>query len=619
MLVAPAERLDWRGFGGFVQGLDRLVRADAPPPPAISLVDSEVRSDAAALRQISNEAVLTSRVRIASWSFLIVAGAIEAIFGRHGMNPDGVSYLDMGDAMMRGDWKMAVNGHWSPLYPWLQGLALKLFKPSSYEQFSVVHFVNFLIFLFALASFDFLLRMSIASRSGSNGFRRGVTDIGGGRLPGWTVFAVGYAVFFWASIGLIVLGRVSPDLLMAGFVYLAVGLLLKIRAQPANFSGYLFLGAALGFGYLAKAPFFPLSIALLAIAWIFAGGWRRAAPRVLAGVAVFLAISAPWITALSESKGRLTFGDSGRLNQLLWVDDAAPKFLALGTAGGRYTHPIRQIFQSPPVYEFAGPVKGTLPVWYDPSYWSDGALPRIELRKQMSVFVGWLGFYFDLLFTSQTALVIGFAVLCLMSGRNLVLKQVTARWPVWLIGLVGLGMYALVHVEPRYVAAFFTLFWVGLFSGLKMPPGLEGRRLTGLVALGVVLAMASPTALLVARHLRRTLEGQVYEEWQVAENLRGMGVNPGDRVARIGGGFGMVYWARLLSVTEVAEVPDEYSMTFWDATPAVQEQVIETFQRLGVTAIIADMTNDVHTPGPEWHKIGDGYFAIKVPPGGNGK
>jgi hypothetical protein len=604
---------------GFVQGLDRLVRADAPPPPAISLVDSEVRSEAhsetTAPRKNPNEAVLTYRVRIAAWSFLVLAGAIEAIFGRHGMNPDGVSYLDMGDAMMRGDWKMAVNGHWSPLYPWLQGLALELFKPSSYEQFSVVHFVNFLIYIFALASFDFLLRMAVVNRSGSNEFKKGAADIGSGRLPSWTVFAIGYAVFFWASIGLIVLGRVSPDLLMAGFIYLAVGLLLKIRALPESFTGYVFLGAALGFGYLAKAPFFPLSIAFFAMTWIFAGGWRRAAPRVLAGVLVFVAISAPWIAALSESKGRLTFGDSGRLNQLLWVDDASPKVLNLGTAGGHYTHPIRQIFQSPPVYEFASPVKGTLPVWYDPSYWSDGALPRIDLRKQMSVFVGWLGFYFDLLFTSQTALVIGFAVLCLMSGRHLVLRQVTARWPVWLMGLIGLGMYALVHVEPRYVAAFFTLFWVGLFSGLKMPPGLEGRRLTALVALGVVLAMASPTALLVARHLRRTMEGQVYEQWQVAENLRGLGVNPGDRVARIGGGFGMVYWARLLGVTEVAEVPDENSMGFWDATPAVQEQVIETFQSLGVTAIIADMTNEAHTPGPEWRKIGAGYFAIKIPPG----
>ena len=51
----------------------------------------------------SNDAALTSRVRLGAWSFLILAALIDTIAGRHAMNPDGISYLDMGDAMMRGE------------------------------------------------------------------------------------------------------------------------------------------------------------------------------------------------------------------------------------------------------------------------------------------------------------------------------------------------------------------------------------------------------------------------------------------------------------------------------------------------------------------------------------
>jgi hypothetical protein len=538
---------------------------------------------------------------------------VEAIFKRFYMNPDGVSYLDMGDAIVRGDWKMAINGYWSPLYPFLQGLALKVFKPGNYSQFSVVHFVNFLIFLFALGCFDFLLRAAVANR-------HGLGDPGSGfaRIPDWTVFAVGYAVFFWSSLSLTGIRTVSPDMLMTGFLYLAVGIVLRIWARPQSFWRFLVLGAVLGVGYLAKAPVFPLCAVFFAVAWIVAGPWKKATPRVLAALVIFAAVSGPWITALSRAKGRLTFGDSGRVNYVLWVDGASPRyyFRDLGIAGGHYAHPIRQIFDSPPVYEFASPQKSTLPVWYDASYWADGAVPKISLQRQLSVFGGWLLYYFDMLFTTQTALLVGFVVLCFMGGRELVGKQVMARWPVWVIGMAGLGMFALVHVEARYIAPFLALCWVGLFSGLSMPPGREGRRLASLVALAVVFATAAPMALSVLSHLKPAVGEQVNNQGQVAAGLRALGVMPGDRVARIGGGFGVVYWARLLGVTEVAEVPAAGANDFWDASPEVQAQVIGTFQRLGVTAIVADMSDQVHVPGPEWRQIGEGYFALKVAPGG---
>ena len=177
------------------------------------------------------------------------------------------------------------------------------------------------------------------------------------------------------------------------------------------------------------------------------------------------------LLGLSQAKGHLTFGDSARFNYVLHVNDASPNgyLQNVGTGGGKLTHPVRKIFDNPPIYEFATPLKGTLPVWYDPSYWAEGAIPRVHLRGELSVIHHWLELYLDNFFEAQTALFVGFVVLCFMAGRDLFRQQIAARWPVWLLAVAGLAMYCLIYVELRYVAVFFTLFWVGLYPAWPYP------------------------------------------------------------------------------------------------------------------------------------------------------
>ncbi len=540
-------------------------------------------------------------------------GLIEAIVSRHAMQDDGVSYLDMGDAIVRGDWKMAFNGIWSPLYPVLQGATHRLLKPSAYWQFTVVHAVNFAIYLFALVSFDFLLQAAVA-----NPPRRGDVAVRTSPIPNWAIFAVGYAVFLWSSLSLIQIHLVTPDMLMAGFVYMATGLLLQIWARPQAFSRFVLLGAALGLGYLAKAPVLPLAFVFFAMAWFLAGDWRKATPRTLTAVLAFLAVAAPWILGLSQAKGRFTFGDSARFNYVLHVNGASPNgyLQNVGTAGGKLAHPVRKIFDAPPIYEFATPVKGTLPVWYDPSYWAEGAVPRLHLRRELSVIHDCLEIYLDNFFKAQAALFVGFVVLCFMAGNDLFRRQIAACWPVWLLAVAGLAMYCLIYVELRYVAVFFTLFWVGLFSGLAIADDRKGRRLVSLVTVAVVIAVATPTTLTAAGQLRQVFKRQPNNYWQVAQDLQSLGVKPGDQVARFPAHFGLA-WARLLGVTVGAQVPVEHSMDFWYSTPEVQAQAIDKLRRLGVAAIVAEQvpSDVVHAPGPAWHKLGDGrYYALKLEP-----
>jgi len=255
-----------------------------------------------------------------------------------------------------------------------------------------------------LYCFDLFLRSLVTNRDRSTNSKPN-TDW----LPNWAVFLVGYAVFFWASLSETRMETVSPDLLMAGFLYLGVSVLLKIWAQPQNSSLYVLLGATLGLGYLAKAPFFPLAFVFFALALILTRNLRKCIPRVAAAFLVFLVVAGPWIVGLSRAKNRITFGDSGKVNYVMWVNGASPAyyFVTLGTAAGRYSHSLRQISSTPVIYEFASPVQGTLPIWYDASYWADGAVPRVLFRRQLAVVKEWLSFYLEKLITSQVALLVG--------------------------------------------------------------------------------------------------------------------------------------------------------------------------------------------------------------------
>ena len=301
--------------------------------------------------------------------------------------------------------------------------------------------------------------------------------------------------------------------------------------------------------------------------------------------------------------------------------DPAWYFQNLGTAGGHYKHPVRRIFDAPPIYEFATPIKGTIPIWYDPSYWADGAVPRVHPKEELALMIHYVGYYLEMIFASQASLLVGLLVLWFLGGRKTFLRQLAARWPVWLMGLAGLGMYSLIDVEPRYVAAFFTLLWVGLFSGLAVPSGRDSLRLVSLVMLAVVITMAAPLALSAGEHLAhvvRSFKSEPGNEWRVAEDLRRLGVAPGERIGRIGGRHG-TGWARLLRVTVVAEVPRANARDFWYATPEQQARVMEAFRHLGVNAIVAEQIPplEVFTPGPGWVKLGDGtFYAWKMSPPG---
>ena len=161
----------------------------------------------------------------------VFLGLVHSWMGRYSMNPDGISYLDVGDSFFRRDWANAVNAYWSPLYPWTLGIVLGMAKPSPRWEFPLVHIVNFAIFVIALLAFRFFLRTLLMRR------RERLLNAkpgDGDPVPEWALLLLAYPVFWWTALELETLYDVSPDLAVMACLCVAAGMLLSLRPGDAR-------------------------------------------------------------------------------------------------------------------------------------------------------------------------------------------------------------------------------------------------------------------------------------------------------------------------------------------------------------------------------------------------
>ena len=549
------------------------------------------------------------------WSLAVILGAIDAWYYRHNMSPDGISYLDVADAYLRGDWEMAINGYWSPLYSWLLGVAMMLLSPTPYWEASVVHLVNLVIFLGTLASAHFFLREFLschAERVVRHSEEQNLIS-----LPGWAFWVLGYVLVIWSSLNLISIREESPDMCVAAFVYLAAGVLLRIRRGLASALTFALLGVILGFGYLSKAAMFPLSFIFLGVSLFSVGNLRQALPRVLSALVIFLLVGGPFLFALSKAKGRLTFGDVGKLAYVWFVHDVTPFIHWQGEGNvGVPKHATRRIFSAPIIYEFASPNMGTYPPWYDPSYWYEGVRVGFDWKAQLAVLVENIRGYFRTFFESvQSGLIVGFLILYTMGRRGwFCVRDLLGQWNLLIPAMTAFGMYSLVYIETRYIGAYVVLLWLGIAAGVQLPESQQSRRLATTVSMAMILLVTSTVmglnldrAYTVGRYLLKWRDPRPHFQWHVANSLQSLGVEKGDRVASIGRSFD-AYWARLARVQIVAEIPKKQAFDFWAADPVIKSQVIKAFASTGAKIIVADVGSLI--TGEDWKRIANTRYYV---------
>jgi hypothetical protein len=592
-----------------------------PPPngryPAIQDADNVFLPNQEGL-MTATENIRSLRIRLAFCALGAVLGFSQAWTSRLDAEDNTVSYLDMGSYFFHGHHWSIINGFWSPLYALLLSLPVTVLKPSMYWEYPTVHLVVFLIFLFTIACFDYFLRQLMQFRSEAETEKKDSSELD------WVWIATGYTIFFWSSLQLIGVDRITPDMLVAGFFFLSCGLLVTISSGRAQWKAFLGLGLTLGLIYMTKFFLLPICLLILVVAWLIAK--QRARYAIISAVA-FVALAAPFIAALSAEKGRFTYGEAASYDYAVTVN-GIPHYHWQGDRNMPLSHPTREILAAPAIYEFREPFKGTYPPEYDISYWYDGVKPQIHFRQQMRALATNLFFEFETVFYALNGVLLTTLFLTLyQTGRRfLILKDMLRYWFL-IVPCVALAVvHALVYYHPRYLAASFAVLLLCLFSIADSTFALRKSRLPSGVAVLQFAMFFGFVGLPLLLHLfdvhplhSRVVETASYQ--QVAEKAVEMGLRPGDQIASLNySNEGMAMWAHLARIQIIAEVYNRPGQTgggtvsYWNADPLTQERALQRLAQTGARAAVSQDTPTGEGAGG-WLQIGKtGYYLFWLKP-----
>lgn len=536
----------------------------------------------------------------AAWVVVAFCGAVQALAHRFYVQPDGVSYLNLSDAYARGDWAAAVNTFWSPVYPWIFGAVHRLYEWPMYWESSIVHAINFAIYLASYACFRFMLRELTLYQQEKK------KDSPAAYFIDWThgwEFVVAHMLFLWSALLLIGLAVVSPDMMIAAEVYLIVGLMLRVLGRRPGMRYPILLGLLLGLGYLTKAVMFPIAFLVIACtAWGTAKArWTHLATAVC--TLSFLVVAAPQLIAMSREVGRPSFGENGTINYALYVNGYDQYWTGTPPGRGIPAHPIRRLMENPTVYEFAtNDASSSYPFWDKPAYWLQGFTPHFNFSEQITAIR---------LVTSYYAAT--FATFVLVGAILVLMRVPDRRFDLLGICIASAGvfaLYALVHAEGRYLGPWTVSLFLAVASGAQFRDDISSRGATravfvalalwyGLVIANVVQRATAETARVLAGH------GASHEYWTVASELRKLGLQRGQRVASIGPSS-QSYWARLAGVQIAMEIPLDAADQYWILDAAGRSRIEKVFTDHGAKMAVA-----IFPPaggGPGWIRLGSSAF-----------
>ena len=559
-----------------------------------------------------------------AWAAIIAFAAVHLWLYRFEMtNLDGISYLELGEAWRDGRWSAAINTYWSPLYAWVLGAALAIVRPTPEGEYPLVHAANGVIVIGALGGLAYLLRAFMSTTE----------DDRGERMPAAVFVAVAYALFAWAAIELLVVWMESPDLLGAIFVFTASGALVRIVRGDKRMRTAVLLGASVGLGYLARAAMLPIGVAFVAAPLVAPG--RRTTRAVLVAAVAAAVFVVPWVAAMSMTHHRLTTGDAGRLNYVWFVNDSEdwpnrwpphwPHFSG-EPQNGVPVHPARRLSADPVVYEFARPIAGTYPMWYDPSWWYDGVHAHADVKDQLRRLWISAGDLYHLatvnpynpnFFNPQPALAA--LVVMLLVAFSPVSRHRVSLGSVapWVPPLVAVALYAAVYVEPRYLGAYIVVLWLLAIEALRARRGTGEPRLLRAagIAMTVVLAATVTSATWIEgwpalQPVRWGEPARVNAAWLETQRMFALGLRPGDPIGVAGSAQVATRWAHLARVRIIAEVPQVETPKVLTSDGAARTRMLDAFARAGARWAVIEDHGSAALPG--WQRVEGFPYLVKA-------
>jgi len=538
---------------------------------------------------------------------------------RYELVNDTVSYLDMGDQFFAGNFSAIVNGTWGPLYALLLGAWTHLLRPAPRWEYPAIHALLFLLYLGCMACFDLflaeLIRFKERLDAKSPESEKAI-------VPAAALIVIGYTIFAWATLALIGVEETNPDMLVATFFFLASAAVLRIHNSNARTSAIVLLGTAVAGGYLTKAAFVPVGGLLILSAAMGAGGALACLRIGLIASLTACLLAAPQVIALSSQRGRLTASETGRFNYAVHVQGVTYRHWQGETPGaGRPVHPTRKLLDAPAVFEFDGPLPGTYPFWFDPSYWYEGLMARADWRRQAGAIATNGPAVLYHLFSINCA---PLCLLILLHGIAIryrgALASAAKSWIVMVPAAAGVVPYVLVHYESRYVAGFLCVLLTAGIASARVPTNMLSAQLYSAAAALIVamFAMPFPTSpvkeLGVYRALRGAMPDRQNTNWSVAAALHEAGYGPGTKVATIEyANMSSVLWARLARMKVIAEVyyrpdrPETHPNLFWRAPAEARRRVLDALRSAGARVAVTAETPRGWGAG-HWRRLADSQY-----------
>ncbi|MFN8554556.1 MAG: hypothetical protein U0103_24060 [Candidatus Obscuribacterales bacterium] len=511
---------------------------------------------------------------------------------------DLVSYLDLGDAFLKGDWTSALNSYWSPLYGIAFALVHKPFENVTSE-LELLKFFNFCIFIMLALAFGFLvhaLRRSLAK----------VDTASSMLLPENTFSIVLYTTFIYCSLTLCGIRYKTPDVMSALFVLCFFCLWQRSITKPISVVRATFMGVLLGFCYFAKNSLVNW-VALVILSLFMTRKLTQITGKQLIALTVATAVTVfSWAIPISINIGHFTLTDTLTVARS-WMWTLSPGLKQVHGQGPTFKHPTREFFRNPDFYEFATPFDVSYSPWYAPAYWFEGVPWKFSfpyylqhlLEKIPQLLISYLG-----------VLLFGFGSLWLIVRRSPFSKdRLLVCLPMILPSVAGLGaLAAFFEHEGRYFIPYTLPLFAALFICLKAPERESSKRAQILVVrlittYMVVCSLLSFTMQFYffspefANSLKSALKIELPPSPPFSPHeatikaLKDLGLVAGDRVARISTlGHGEFYWIRGGKFKVVAECVDPTQ--FAQASPERRQQLYEKLRQLGVKAIVEDWVPD---------------------------
>ena len=546
----------------------------------------------------------TTFVRVAFWTVAFLLGAAQTWAVRHNIFSDGISYIEIAKAYARGDWSMAINPYWSPLYSWLLMLAYQLLRPAPYWEVAVLHLVNFIEFLLCLGAAEYFVQELLR-------FRRAIASERE-LVPDFPIRIAAYCTILFAGLSMVNMWYCSPDMIAMGLILTLSGQLLRLSFHGPSTWLSIGIGVVCALSFLARtafAPIFVISLAICAFLIYRSRGpvWKHTG--LIAACVVILC--GPFVAAISVKEGKFTIGESGALNYGWEIDGAARYAHWQGEPFdiGRPKHPTIEATIHPRSYVLSGPVPGTYAPWFNPAYWYDGIKPKLKIKPQLEILAVNLSVLTNL--TVRSAAFLCLIPLVFLTGWRSWFERFSQYWPVLLPSLAVIAMYCLVYIEKRYIAGNLVVLWMTALTSVTIRSAKVARFATALI---VALCLLYTGVFVVRRQTGNVAEAasdlfRHREKFQnvqalIAAGLERAGLRAGDKVAYIGPSVD-ADWARLAGVKIVAEIPLSYQRNrrllnntlidkaddikrFWTDPGPGRAAVIDVFRHAGAKMIVTD-------------------------------